>query len=132
MGPIEDRFTQARFASSPSLESVRRAGLVVFATPFNHADGFGDGPMNAEDPTAPGGRPTLGNNGTFLRINGLDGQSCVDCHALLSSSTVPPRFGVGGFGGINDVPILEATVMDVTDVSRRPSAAPRRSGTTNS
>ncbi|MEM9304270.1 MAG: di-heme oxidoredictase family protein [Pseudomonadota bacterium] len=116
LGDMADRFDQARLASS-DLRTVRRAGLEIFATPFNFGDGYGDGPMDPSDPLSSGGRPTLGNNGTFLRINGLDGQSCVDCHALVSTSTVPPRFGVGGFGGINDVPILKPTVMDIIDVS---------------
>lgn len=117
LGPDEDRFTQAEFDQAPSLESVRRAGLKVFASQFNHADGFGDGPMNPEDKISPGGRPTLGNNGTYLRVNGLDGQSCVDCHALVSSATTPPTFGVGGFGGLNDAPLFQPTVIDVADLS---------------
>ncbi len=94
LGEFESRFQQSRFDQVPPLSVVRQAGLVLFATPFNHADSYGDGPINPDQTLSFGGRPTLGNNGTFLRINGLDGQSCVDCHARVSSATVPPTFGV--------------------------------------
>jgi hypothetical protein len=118
LGPMEDRFKQEAFAESElDLLAVRNAGLKMFATPFNHADGHGDGPMNPLDTVSPGGRPTLANNGAFLRINGLDGQTCVECHAMVSSRTVPPTFGVGGFGGINDAPIFQPTVIDVSDAA---------------
>lgn len=117
LGDVSERFRQSEFASNPDLVTVRAEGLKLFATPFNHADGFGDGPVNPNDTTSFGGRPSLGNNGTFLRINGLDGQSCVECHAQVSSRTVPPTFGVGGFGGINDVPIFQPKVIDVSDAS---------------
>ena len=117
LGPIEERFQQERFFEQPELEEVRHAGLRMFATPFNHADGYGDGPMNPEDPVTPGGRPTIANNGTFLRINGLDGQACVECHAMISSRTMPPRFGVGGFGGISNAPFFQPKLLDVSDVS---------------
>ena len=116
LGPTDARFTQQNFEpTGPTLLDVRRAGLRLFATPFNHADGHGDGPMNPADPTSPGGRPTLANNGTFLRINGLDAQTCVECHALVSTRTLPPTFGVGGFGGLNNAPIFQPTVIDVAD-----------------
>ncbi|MDJ0654741.1 MAG: di-heme oxidoredictase family protein [Xanthomonadales bacterium] len=118
LGPDEDRFKQEQFDRADlDLRTVRAAGLVMFATPFNHADGYGDGPVNPLDLTSPGGRPTLGNNGTFLRVNGLDGQTCVDCHALVSTRTVPPSFGVGGFGGLNNAPIFQPTVIDVSDTA---------------
>lgn len=116
LGPLSDRLKQSDVASGQmSLDELRREGLKMFATPFNKADGYGDGPMNPEDPTSFGGRPTLGNNGTFLRINGLDGQTCVDCHAVVSSTTTPPTFGVGGFGGLNDSPMFMPTLFDVSD-----------------
>ncbi len=118
LGDFDQRFTQDRFSDSGlKFAEVRAAGLTMFATQFNHADGYGDGPTNPADPTSPGGRPTLGNNGTFLRLNGLDGQSCADCHAMVSSSTVPVRFGIGGFGGLNDAPIFQPKVIDVSDIS---------------
>ncbi len=117
LGDVSERFRQSAFADDPDLNTVRAAGLKMFATPFNHADGFGDGPVNPDDTTSFGGRPSLGNNGTYLRINGLDGQSCVECHAQVSSKTVPPTFGVGGFGGINDAPIFQPTVIDVSDAA---------------
>jgi hypothetical protein len=82
-----------------SLREIRLAGLRVFTTPFNKIDGYGDGPMDFNDTVSPGGRPTLQGNGTLLRANGLDGQTCLECHSLLSAATVPPRLGIGGVGG---------------------------------
>jgi hypothetical protein len=84
---------------SLSLDEIRRQGQLVFSSPFSKADGYGDGPGVASDPTSPGGRPTLQNNGTFLRVNGLDGQSCLECHSIVSNRSVPATFGVGGVGG---------------------------------
>ena len=74
-----------------SLRALRAAGRQVFATPFNKADGHGDGPMDPSRPSLAGGRPTLQNNGTFLRFNGLDSQTCVECHSILSNRVVPPK-----------------------------------------
>ena len=82
--------TQDEIASgSVSLDEIRRQGQLVFSAPFNKADGYGDGPGVAPDPTPPGGRPTLQDNGTFLRVNGLDGQSC--------ASSVTPLSAIGAF-----------------------------------
>ncbi len=84
------RITQAEVENVLSLLDIRREGRRIFSTPFNKHDGFGDGPN---------GRPTLQFNGTFLRVNGLDSQSCLECHGVLSHKTVPATFGVGGVGG---------------------------------
>jgi len=84
---------------SLALVAIRAAGRKVFTTPFNKADGHGDGPIEPADPTRFGGRPTLGNNGTFLRMHGLDSQTCLECHSVGSNRTVPARFTVGGAGG---------------------------------
>ena len=112
------RITQAAIESgSLTLNEIRAAGLKIFATPFNHLDGFGDGPMNPADTTSPGGRPTLQNNGTFLRVNGLDAQTCMECHSVGSNATVPFRFGVGGAGGSNNNAIFQPKNIDVDDES---------------
>ena len=95
-----NRITQAEIENNLlSLLEIRRAGRNIFSTPFNKLDGFGDGPIDPNNPIAPGGRPTLGDNGSHLRINGLDSQSCLECHGILSSATIPSKFGVGGVGG---------------------------------
>jgi hypothetical protein len=92
--------TQDEISSgSLSLNEIRQQGQLVFSTPFSKADGYGDGPGIASNPTLPGGRPTLQGNGTFLRVNGLDGQSCLECHSIVSNRSVPATFGVGGVGG---------------------------------
>jgi len=94
-----DRITQqAIVGGGLSLVDIRRAGLHMFTTPFNKADGYGDGPMDgAESARFPGNRPTI--NGTFLRVNGLDGQTCLECHSVIDASTSPPTLGIGGAGG---------------------------------
>ena len=87
---------------SLTLEDLRRMGMSVFTTPFNLYDGMGDGPFDEEetDTNAFGQRPTLQGNGLFLRINGLDAQSCNECHTIVSNRTRPPELGVGGVGGL--------------------------------
>ena len=118
-GPALERagvdITQEQIAGGRiSLKEIRRQGRLVFSTPFNKADGYGDGPFDAgEDPIAPGGRPTLQGNGTFLRVNGLDGQSCLECHSIISNRSIPARFGVGGVGGSATNAIFQPTLIDV-------------------
>ena len=116
-GPaLGSRITQEDIESGRlSLRRLRREGMRIFSTPFNALDGYGDGPMNVLDPTSPGGRPTLGDNGTFLRVNGLDSQACLECHSVLSARTVPARFAVGGAGGISAVALPGPTEVDIDD-----------------
>ncbi|MFQ5509499.1 MAG: di-heme oxidoredictase family protein [Leptospirillia bacterium] len=93
------RTTQAEIESGTlSLTDIRLAGMKMFTTPFNKADGYGDGVMDPNaDPRGLGNRPTI--NGTFLRVNGLDGQSCLECHSVIDMGTTPPTLGIGGAGG---------------------------------
>ena len=95
-----------------SLQDIRRAGMVVFSTPFNRLDGYGDGPVDLADPLSPGGRPTLQGNGTFLRVNGLDAQSCLECHSSASNRTIPFRFGVGGHGAAKEVAVVRVPLIN--------------------
>jgi len=119
-----DRISHDEIASGElSLKQIRRAGLKVFATPFNKRDGYGDGPMDPADTTTPGGRPTLQNNGTFLRINGLDGQTCLECHSIVSNASVPARLGIGGVGGSVTNAIFQPTWLDVSDLLEQGEAA---------
>ena len=97
------------------LREIRRQGMLVFSTPFGRADGYGDGPVDARDPVSPGGRPTLQGNGTFLRVNGLDAQTCLECHSVLSAASVPMRFGIGGVGGASSNAMFQATTIDPDD-----------------
>lgn len=96
-----------------SLKEIRRRGLEIFNTPFNHQDGHGDGPMNPLDPSMFGGRPTT--NGTWLRINGLDSQTCQECHAFVSMATVPPTLGIAGVAGIANTAFPLTTRIDADD-----------------
>jgi hypothetical protein len=98
-------------------------GLSVFSTPFNSHDGFGDGPFdpteyddpNANDTLVFGHRPTLQGNGTLLRVNGLDAQSCNECHTIVSNNTRPPTLGLGGVGGMVQNAIIMPSLIDVAD-----------------
>jgi len=99
-----------------SLIEIRRAGLRVFTSPFNKLDGYGDGELDPIDTVQPGGRPTLQGNGTFLRVNGLDAQTCLECHFLVSSASTPPTLGIGGVGGANSNAMIQATAIDPADL----------------
>ena len=102
-----------------SLYDMRQLGLSVFSTPFNTYDGLGDGPFDpAEaDTRAPGMRPTLQGNGLVLRVNGLDAQSCNECHTIVKNATRPPTLGIGGVGGMVQQAIIMPTMIDVADSS---------------
>lgn len=112
-----ERITHEEIAAGEvSLEAIRLQGLRLFTTPFNRLDGYGDGPMDPADPVTPGGRPSLQGNGTFLRLNGLDAQTCLECHSFVSAATVPPTLGVGGFGGSNSNAMIATTDVDPADL----------------
>ena len=104
-------------AGNLDLDDLRALGLSVFSTPFNTYDGFGDGPFDpAETDTAAfGHRPTLQGNGLSLRVNGLDAQSCNECHTIVSHRTRPPTLGFAGVGGIVQNAIIMPSVIDVAD-----------------
>lgn len=100
-----------------SLKEIRKAGGLVFTTPFNRFDGLGDGPPDIFDNTASfpfrGDRATLQTkNTTMLRINGLDAQTCQECHSIVSRAVVPFTLGIGGHGGINTSPMPGTQVLD--------------------
>ncbi len=109
--------TDALDAGDLTLRVARALGLAVFSTPFNTYDGHGDGPFDpAETDTAAfGHRPTLQGNGLSLRVNGLDAQSCNECHTIVSNRTRPPTLGFGGVGGIVQNAIIMPTLIDVAD-----------------
>jgi len=111
-----DRISQDDVTSGDmNLKEIRLEGLRIFTTLFNKLDGYGDGPMDLADPVTPGGRPTLQGNGTLLRVNGLDARGCIECHAMVSAATVPPRLGIGGVGGANANAIIMPTNIDMRD-----------------
>lgn len=116
----EDRVSQDQVAGgSLDLVEIRRAGLKVFTTPFNRADGHGDGAHDTSvadnrDP-AMGNRPGLQGSRTFLHVNGLDSQTCLECHSVVSTASIPAQFGVGGVGTINNNAMFQPSVIDVAD-----------------
>jgi len=102
-----------------SIRRARQLGLSVFSTPFNTYDGMGDGPFDLdewlESPLAFGHRPTLQGNGLSLRVNGLDAQSCNECHTIVSNRETPPTLGFAGVGGIVQNAIIVPSMIDVAD-----------------
>ena len=107
------RLTQADILSGAfSLKDLRRRGLEMFTTSFNRYDGYGDGTVGP-DPAEFGQRPTV--NGTWLRLNGLDSQTCQECHAFVSLATVPPTLGIAGVAGIANTAMPFVTRIDVAD-----------------
>ncbi len=124
LGAAETRIAQSEItAGNLSLLDIRHAGLKMFTTQFRRSDGFGDGPLNPADTVTPGGRPNLQNNGTFLRVNGLDAQACLDCHTVLSNDTVPFTAGVGGAGGISNSAMFGTRSIDAEDAAGNGFAA---------
>jgi hypothetical protein len=100
-----------------SLTDARKLGLLVFSTPFNTYDGMGDGPFDPAEVNTRifGHRPTLQGNGLSLRVNGLDAQSCNECHTIISNRTLPPTTGLAGVGGIVQNAIIMPSLIDVAD-----------------
>jgi hypothetical protein len=80
---------------------VRLAGMRMFISQFNKQDGFGDGDDNPPGNVIGESRGSIQGNGTFTRINGLDAQSCLECHGIVSNRIAPSKFGIGGVGGVN-------------------------------
>lgn len=118
LGPPELRVRQSDMDSGAlGLWQIRQAGFRFFTTRFRHADGYGDGPAEL------GGRPTLQGNGTFLRVNGLDSQSCLACHDVVSSDAVPVITGVGGSAGIGNSAMFMTRAIDVADFTGNGFAA---------
>ncbi len=115
--PSLDDLLDALDAGDIDLDDLRTMGFSVFSTPFNTYDGYGDGPFDpAETDTAAfGHRPTLQGNGLTLRVNGLDAQSCNECHTIVSNRTRPPTLGIGGVGGVVQNAIIMPSVIDVAD-----------------
>jgi len=66
----EDRVSQSDIENHQlTLKEIRKVGMLIFSTPFNKHDGFGDGApdLTIFDNRSPGNRPTLQGNNAFLR-----------------------------------------------------------------
>jgi hypothetical protein len=116
---LSPRITQSQIENDFSLYQIRRHGLRIFSTPFNLADGLGDGPIDPADATAPGGRPTFLNHGSLLRMNGLDSQTCLECHNYRSTTTRPFSFAVGGSGALGQAAFPGVIDPDLDDSDGR-------------
>lgn len=127
-GPnLVPRITQSEFLIM-DLPTKIAHGLRIFTTPFNKKDGYGDGRYDPSegDPIVFGNRPCLqngipdhgfdGRNGTFLRVNGLDGQTCLECHFITRNSTIPATLGIAGVAaGANNV-LFMPRFINVADI----------------
>jgi hypothetical protein len=118
IGPFDDLVEDLN-SGVLSLDEVRTFGLFIFSSPFTSSEGLGDGPFDEEewqqDSAEFGHRPTLQGNGQFLRANGLDAQSCNECHTIVSNATVPPTLGLAGVGGAVQNAMIKPSVMDIGD-----------------
>ena len=112
---LSPRVTQDQIENQLSLQQIRKEGLRVFSTPFNKADGLGDGPINTLDKVSPGGRPTFLNHGSLLRMNGLDSQTCLECHNYRTTGTIPFEFAVGGIGALGQAAFPGVIDPDLDD-----------------
>lgn len=112
---LTPRITQDQVENQLSLKQIRREGLRIFSTPFNFADGVADGPMNPADKVSPGGRPTFLNHGSLLRMNGLDSQTCLECHNYRTTRTIPFEFAVGGSGALGQAAYPGVLRPDLAD-----------------
>ncbi len=123
--PSHDDVVAAYQNGELDIQDLRLIGLSVFTTPFNLYDGFGDGPFDpAEaDTRAFGHRPTLQGNGMFLRVNGLDAQSCNECHTIVSNRERPPELGIGGVGGMVQTAMILPDAIDVADAENPPESS---------
>ena len=130
-GPALDADISDSDFAKMNLTQVRQIGVRMYTTPFRRADGFGDGPginegtapdgspaLNIPD-LGPTGRPTLQGNGTWLRINGLDTQTCLECHGVVDNSVVPAQLGVGGQAGISASPFFRTLTADIDDSGKQ-------------
>ncbi len=118
-GPaLGDRITQNMIENELSLNEIRMEGMRIFSTPFNLFDGLGDGLIGVTltERISPGGRPGLQNDvSPFLRMNGLDSQTCLECHSILSNATIPAKFAVGGVGAFSDSAFPGVIGPDIDD-----------------
>ena len=114
---LGNRLTQVDITNgSLNLKQIRREGRRIFTTPFNKLDGYGEHyDVNDPNHTELGNRPTLQNNGTFLRVNGLDAQTCQECHGVVSNSTIPPTLGIAGVAGAANNAFFMPKNIDVDD-----------------
>lgn len=111
---------EAIASDSVNRYEVLMHGLRVFATPFTKDMGYGDGPMDpgVSDRLSPGNRPSLqSSHNSSLRINGLDAQSCLECHGVQSMATMPMTFNIGGVGALSAAAIFQPTQIDITDTA---------------
>lgn len=131
-GKALEAHTKQNDLQSMTLDQIRLRGLKVFSTPYTKADGFGDGPagFTAEERAKIGDRPTINANGTFSRFNGLDAQTCLECHSVISRATIPMTFGIGGAGGINDTAVPDTTFFNINDDENQINSPSSALGTT--
>ena len=76
------------------LYEVLEAGRHLFTTPFTIEDGFGEGPTGPRRRRG-GLYPEPAQGFGFLRLNGLDSQSCFECHNAIGSDRLCDTITLG-------------------------------------
>ena len=76
------------------LYEVLEAGRHLFTTPFTVEDGFGEGPTGPRRRRG-GLYPEPRQGFGFLRLNGLDSQSCFECHNSIGSDRLGDTITLG-------------------------------------
>lgn len=98
------------------LEEMLADGKRLYTTPFTLADGYGDGPTDpVEDYRVDGGRAGLQKAYPVMRINGLDAQTCLECHIVMRNSSIPPVAGIGGAVGVSGNVLFRPGYFDLED-----------------
>ena len=123
LGTVPDQSGQALDLSPPSAQdllnknalpfrTVVEIGRQLFETPYTPADGYGEGQQGPRQrwlAIARGGKTpavffNFPTNSRFMRLNGLDSQSCFECHNTIGltslsdtrTNALARKVGVGG------------------------------------
>ena len=76
------------------LDEVLRSGARFFSVPYTRDDGFGEGPNGPRAAQRAAFYP-YAKDFPFLRLNGLDSQSCFECHLSIGVAR-PSESAIGG------------------------------------
>jgi hypothetical protein len=117
------------FSGKYPLRKVLESGGQFFTTPFTPVDGMGEGakgPRSAQRAAMYPANPSF----PFLRVNGLDSQSCYECHNTIGSYREPGTQSnalirkpgtVSGSGGFNSDAFINADFPNpLTELVRNP------------
>lgn len=128
-GPDVDIDQAQLFSGKYPLRKVLESGGQFFTTPFTPRDGMGEGakgPRSAQRAAMYPANPSF----PFLRVNGLDSQSCYECHnsigsfrepGTLSNAVIRKPGTVSGSAGFNSDAFINADFpTPLTELVRNP------------